>query len=205
MNNYKNYAITAAYSIMKMIDEKAMGQINNIILFGSIAQNKATKESDVDLFFDVSLSKTRAAKLKNLLNKAAEEFYTSNAALQFKLKGIDNKISIITGELNKWKDLKRSIISTGIVLYGNYTLGVEKKELKQHFIISWKAPKLRGAFLNKLYGFSIDKKHYIGMIKKLNAIKIGKSALMVPSEHKDKFMQLMEKYGANYEIIEVYR
>ncbi|MBI4163108.1 MAG: nucleotidyltransferase domain-containing protein [Candidatus Aenigmarchaeota archaeon] len=205
MNDYKSYAIAAAYFIISNIDNKLMGKINNVILFGSIAQNRATKESDVDLFFDATLNKTQENTLKISLNKIAEEFYTSNAALQFKLRRIDNRISCIVGELKKWKDLKRSIISTGIVLYGKYSSGMGKKDLKQFFIMSWEAPKMRGAFLNKLYGYMAGKKRYSGMIENFNAEKIGKSALLVMSEHKGKFMQLMENYNANYEIIEVYR
>ncbi len=205
MNDYKTYAISAAYFIISRIDGKTIEKINNVILFGSVAQNRTTKESDVDLFFDANLNKTQEKKLSSSLNKIAEEFYTSGIALQFKLKGIDNKISCIAGELDKWKDLKRSIISTGIVLYGKYTSGIKKNQLKQHFIMSWEAPEMRGAFLNKLYGYSVGQNHYAGMLKKFNSAKIGKSAALVPSEHKDKFMQLMEKYKANYQIIEVYK
>src|SRR3989344_4428064 len=173
MNDYKNYAIAAAYFIISRLDDK--------------------------------IKKTQETKLRSSVNKIVEEFYTSTTALQFKLKGIDNKINCIVGKLAEWKDLKRSMISTGIVLYGNYKSGIEKKELEQHFIMSWEAPKARGAFLNKLYGYSVGKKRYAGMIKKFDSEKIGKSAIMLPSQHKDKFMQLMEKYNANYQMIEVYR
>ena len=205
MDKYKNYAISAACHILQELSEKWTDKINNMILFGSVAQNRATAESDVDIFFDIDLNKTQTENLRKSLDKIIEDFYLSRAALQYKLEGIDNKISIFVGKLDEWKDLKRSIISTGIVLFGRYKSRIEKGQLKQYFIISWEPPlKNRGAFLNKLYGYSVKRKRYSGMIKKYNCIRMGKSAIIVPSEHRNKFIQHIEKYGVDYKIMEIF-
>ena len=204
MNKHKNYAVSGVCHILEKLPEKAAEKINSIILFGSVAQNTANSESDVDLFFDVDLNATQRKKLEKILDQSAEDFYMSNKALNYKLEGVDNKINIMVGKLDDW-DIKRSIISTGIVLFGRYKSGVEKNRMRQNFIISWSTPrKNRGAFLNKLYGYSTGKKHYPGMADKYNCIRIGKSTIIVPSEHRLKFVSHMEKYGTGYKIIEVF-
>jgi predicted nucleotidyltransferase len=203
MNIRKKYAVSAVNYILQNLPEKWADKISSIILFGSVAQDRAAGESDVDLFFDTDLGKTKSKSFKKILDKTIEDFYSSRDALQYKLEGIDNKISRIVGKLDEW-NLKRSIISTGVVLFGRYKSGVEKGQLKQHFIISWEHPKKnRGAFLNKLYGYSA-KKRYPGMAEKYKCIKIGKSSIIVPMEHRDKFITHMEKYNANYQILEIF-
>ncbi len=205
MDKFKNYAVSAVCHILQNLPEKRTNKIASIILFGSVAQDRATDASDVDLFFDADLGKTQGKNLKKMLDKIIEDFYLSKIALRYKLEGVDNKINVIVGKLDEWEGLKRSITSTGIVLFGRYTSGVEKSRLKQHFIISWDQPKKnRGAFLNKLYGYSVKKKRYRGMAAKYNCMRMGKSAIIVPSEHKDKFIDHMEKYNADYQIIEIF-
>lgn len=204
MNKRKNYAISAASHILQNLPESWTNKISSIILFGSVAQDRATHKSDVDLFFDADLGKTKSKSFKKILDKIVEDFYLSKGALQYKLEGVDNKISVVVGKLDEW-GLKRSIISTGIVLFGRYKSSVEKGQLKQHFIISWDAPKKnRGAFLNKLYGYSVKKKRYPGMADKYKCIRTGKSSMIVPTEHKDKFTSHMEKYGVDYQILEIF-
>jgi len=54
------------------------------------------------------------------------------------LKGIKNTFSLIVGSLDneEWKDLKRSIINTGIILYGQYFSASINKN-KKYALISW--------------------------------------------------------------------
>ena len=70
------------------------------------------------------------------------------------MKGIDNAISIIAGELNseEWKNLKRAIMNTGIILYGKYKSSAEK--INQYSLISFeniKPDKKRVALYKKKY------------------------------------------------------
>ena len=60
------------------------------------------------------------SRLEKEIRKIEKEFYQSREALLFKLKNVDNEFSIKIGKLDEWKNLQRSIASTGIVLYGNY-------------------------------------------------------------------------------------
>lgn len=205
MDKYKNYALSAASFILQNLPEKWAGTLDAVILFGSVAQNRATTDSDVDLFFDVDLSTAQEKALRRLLNTIVEDFYLSAGALQFKLEGVDSRISVVVGKLDDWKDLKRGIVSAGIVLFGRYASGLEKSALRQHFIVAWEPPrKNRGAFLNKLYGYSVKKKHYRGMAEKYHCVRMGKSAVIVPGAHKTALVAHLAKYKVDYKIIEVF-
>ena len=175
--------------------------IKNIILFGSVSTGNATSESDVDIFIEV---KKDNSGFKKNVEKILEKFYKSREAMIFKNKGVDNKINIIIGKLDDWRDLKKSIESTGIVLYGSFIasggLGGRK-----YVIISWdKIGKNRGAFLNKIYGFKVGDKRYKGLIEIYGGKKIGKSSLMIPVENKDEIFKAIKDYDVNARLIEVY-
>src|SRR3989344_7815435 len=141
------YASYFASFLINNLDD--FSNLKSIILFGSVVRGEADKDSDVDIFIDVKkLNKNKEKEIKKIL----EGFYKSREALLFKTFGIDNKINLIIGRLDEWKDLKRSIESTGIVLYGKYSYG--GKGERKYAVIFWdKIGKNRGAFLNKLYGF----------------------------------------------------
>ena len=195
---YKAYAsYFVSYFLSKI---KKVKQINNIILFGSAAKNEATKASDIDVFIDVG-KKTKI--LENEAESILNDFYKSREALLFKVHGVKNKINLVIGKLEGWKDLKESIESTGIVLYGHYIASAHRG--KKQSIISWnKVEKNRGAFLNKLYGFKTRNKRYKGLIEMLGGKKLGKSTIMVPVEHREKITELLRRYRVDAQIIEVY-
>ena len=193
-------AYASYFSSYLLANLKEKESIQKIILFGSAAKNEATKESDIDIFIEI---KKENQKIKKEIEKISKNFYKSRESLLFKSKGVDNKINLIIGRLDKWRDLKKSIESTGIVLYGKYVpFDISGKK---HIIIFWdKIEKNRGAFLNKIYGVKIKEKHYQGLIEKLGGRKLGKSSMMVPIENKDEILNLIKIYKVNAKIIEVY-
>ncbi|MBI5332053.1 MAG: nucleotidyltransferase domain-containing protein [Candidatus Aenigmarchaeota archaeon] len=198
----KQIAIIAAGHLIAGLDEKELKNINNVILFGSVSQNRACKDSDIDLFFDVNLSKSGQKRMKTKLNKITDDFHNTQIAMQFRLRGIDNKISIQVGRLDEWKELKDSIVSGNILLYGKYQAQTEK--IKQQILFSWENvdSKVRGAFLNKMYGYNIGKKHYKGMVERFDGSRIGKAVIIVPLRNKDVFMDVFKKYNIQYIIYE---
>jgi len=195
LKSYTSYFVS--YLLMNL---KNTSNLNKIILFGSIAKGESTKESDVDIFIELS---NKNKKSNTEIEKILLNFYKSREALIFKSKGIDNKINLIIGKLDEWKDLKKGIESTGILFYGKYIpLGISGKK---YVIIFWdKIEKNRGAFLNKIYGFKVKDKIYKGLIENLNGRKLGKSSVMIPIENKDKITELLKKYKVNAKIIEIY-
>lgn len=200
----KLYALSASFFIIQDIGDW-LPKINSVILFGSMAQGRASKESDVDIFFDTETNRTQKNKLQSAIRKAVSSFRLSQVALKFKMEGISSEISPVIGRLEEWESLESSILSTGIVLYGKYKTTRLKGGLKNHFLVFW-GPKIknRGAFLNKVYGYNVGKKHYKGFIEKSGGLKTGKSAVIVPADKKDELYKILEAYNVNYQIVEVF-
>lgn len=201
MNKYLSYA---SYFVSFLLSEIGdLKNIKNVILFGSVVRNEASKDSDIDIYLELINDSSKNKKLAD--DKAVEitnKFYQTKDYLMFKNRGIDNKINVISGKLSNWSDLKVSIESDGIILYGKY-LG--ESAGKRKIIIYWsKIGKNRGAFLNQVYGFNVNGKRYSGIIEKVNGKKLGKSCAIIPSEHKKLIFDLIKKYKVSAKFSEVY-
>lgn len=192
------YASYFVSFLINNLDE--FSNLRSIILFGSVARGDARNDSDIDIFIDIKKANKNEEKK---FNRLLEDFYKSREALLFKTKGIDNKINLIIGKLDEWKELKESIESNGIVLYGNYVSG--KASGKKHALIYWdEIGKNRGAFLNKIYGFSVKGKKYKGFLETNNGARLGKSCAMVPIAALADLEKILKYYSVNAKIIEVY-
>ena len=101
----KAYASYFVSFLINNLDD--FSNLRAIILFGSSARGDADKDSDVDIFIDIKKSNKNEEKK---INKILEDFYKSREALLFKTQGIDNKINLIVGRLDEWKELKESIV-----------------------------------------------------------------------------------------------
>ncbi|HIG93852.1 TPA: nucleotidyltransferase domain-containing protein [Candidatus Woesearchaeota archaeon] len=186
-----------AYLLMHLPESSS---ISRIILFGSVAKGEDTKESDIDIFIEGT---HKSKKWLQEIEKITENFYKSREALLFKAKGIDNKINIMSGKLEEWKDLKKSIESSGMILYGKYiSAGIQGKKFA---LIFWDlVGKNRGSFLNKLYGFRTGDKRYLGLLDKRQGKRVGKSCIMIPIEHSAEVLKLTEHHKVKAQIIEIY-
>ncbi|MFW5953484.1 MAG: nucleotidyltransferase domain-containing protein [Candidatus Natronoplasma sp.] len=174
-------------------------KIDNIILYGSVARGTADEESDVDIFVDTS------HEMEEMINEILEEFYDSREFTLFRSKGVDNEIELKIGELSEWKDLHRSISSTGKVLWGRYKTTEEPIGTQHKIIFYWdKIGRSRSSFLNKLYGYESKEKKIVGLLEKWNGKKIGKSSIMIPIQHKEDMLELIEEYDVNAKNIEVF-
>jgi hypothetical protein len=112
------------------------------------------------------------------------------------LKGVKNEISAIIGKLDseEWKNLKRSIMNTGIVLYGKYKSEAEK--VNHYVLVSFeniKPDKKRVLVFRKLFGFKVNNKRYDGLVSKVNAVKVGKGSILVPIEHFSKIRDYLKE------------
>jgi predicted nucleotidyltransferase len=195
----KSYAISFVSFIMK--NPKLASKIARIMLYGSVAKSTSGKDSDVDVFIEPEKS---TEKFRKDIDLALKEFYRSKEAIIFKLAGIDNEIKPKIGRLDDWPDLKRSILSDGIVLWGRMEYG-KPKGTKHMVIFHWdKVEKNRGAFLNKLYGFSIGGKRYEGIISRCGGSKLGKSCIMLPISHREDMIEIMKKYRVSSKAVDVF-
>jgi len=175
-------------------------EISSVILFGSVAKNTFDKESDIDLFIETD--KKNENKIKNIL----ELYKRTKEYEKFKLDGIENELSIKCGNLNEWKDLKRSIISSGIVLYGNYQGKPEKLKHKLLFSLNMgnfeRAKKIK--VWRKIYGYKqkIGKKVYIsrGLAEK----KLGRGVFLVSIENLQEVVDYLIKNKIKYSFSDVW-
>lgn len=195
-NDILSYVGTFVTFLIKNIDVK---DIDKVILFGSAVTGNITKESDIDIFIDTK------KHLNNKIKSIIEKFYDSKEFMLFKLKGIENELNIKVGELKKWKELHRSISSNGIIFYSEYKPTELPVGVKHEIIFYWdKIEKNRGAFLNKIYGYTIKKKKYKGLLEKWCGKRLGKSCIIIPFEKREDIVPLLKIYKVNARSIETF-
>ncbi|MDO8460054.1 MAG: nucleotidyltransferase domain-containing protein [Nanoarchaeota archaeon] len=175
-------------------------EVKSIILFGSVAKNNFDEESDIDIFVECDKGKEKNVGQMLDLYKKTEEYE------KFRLEGIENELSIKSGRLDNWKDLKRSIISSGIVLYGSYHGTPDKLNHKLLFLLNlegiFRADKIR--VWRSLYGYrqKVGKKVYIskGKVEK----KLGRGAFLVPIQDSQEVINYLKKNKIKYSLLDVW-
>src|SRR3989344_4155885 len=140
-------------------DEEVIKEINEVILFGSIAKKTSDKKSDIDLFFDIKHeedAKIIEKKLSSILKS-----FEIKSEKTWKLKNISYPINFIAGSLQdeKWKSLREEITSSGIILYGQYKEMPEKTTHNSLFYYSLSDIKRKDKmkFIREAFGYSLKK------------------------------------------------
>lgn len=177
--------------------QKTYKRINEVILFGSVARGETGENSDVDIFVNTPEEKTVEPEIET----AKKEFYESVKFKKYwKLLGIENDIRCVVGKLEKWTDLKSSILLDGIVLYGKYKESAEKT--KMFAIFDWRAikPETKRALFNKrMFGYKQKGKFYEGLLKKTDGQKLDNSVL-VPIENSKDMLKLFRDMNISVKI-----
>lgn len=194
----KAYASRFTSYLIQELGEKTQ-EINHIILYGSVARETADPKSDIDLFIDTK------ADLKSEIEETLEKFRETKDYRIYRTKGINNEIRPKVGELKKWKELQRSIISTGKVLWGDFKATERPIDTKHQILIYWEGiGKSRSSFLNKIYGFKTKGEKRKGLLEEWNGKKTGKSSILIPFKHKKEAFDLLEKHDVNAKTIELF-
>jgi predicted nucleotidyltransferase len=184
-------------------NSKNTEKINSIILFGSVARKQATKESDIDLFIDVS---DNEQEIEKEVNKILQDFYKSIKYKNYwSLYGINNEFSIIVGKINEWK-LKDSMLGNSLVLYGKYSPKLDDGENKT--IISWETIKnnSKRVMLNKkLFGFKHYKHKYKGLIEIYHGVKLGTNSILIDTGNINIFIKEFKKFQVKTRIINAFK
>ena len=196
----KNDLIAYAIDFVSYLISK-QPNIDRIILHGSVARDDFDGESDVDLFIDTKYN------LQEKIEKIVQNYGNTENFKIWGLKGIKNIISIVVGDLDskKWKDLKRGIINTGIILYGKYKAEAEK--INQYVLFSFeniKPDKKRVLIYRKLFGFKQGNKKYSGLVEKIKAVKVGKGSILVPIEHVNEFKSYLQKMKVSFKLYDLW-
>ncbi|MBI5073236.1 nucleotidyltransferase domain-containing protein [Candidatus Woesearchaeota archaeon] len=194
------YALDFISFLLQKIKKKE--DIKNVILFGSVARDEDDKQSDVDIFIDVTRENTALEKeCASLLTS----FYSSAKYKQYwKLFGITNEIILHIGVLDTWKELKPSIIADGIVLYGKFMPKTKDGTHVVFFIWENITPNSTRVLFNKqLFGYTQHEKHYSGLLEKYNGERMGKGCIIVPLEHSVVIHTHFKKYKIAVKIKKV--
>lgn len=198
-NQLMAYAMDFVSFLIENID---MDNISRVILFGSVARDESSRESDVDLFIDVVGDKKTSGAVEIKVKKAVDNFQKSRKYEDYwMLKGVKNDIRPIVGKLDSWKDIKNSIISNGVVLFDKFEEKPEGAVYKTMF--SWEniSPESKRVMLSKrLFGYKKEGKSYEGLVKKYEGERIGKGIIIVTSKNTCIFMKLFRDMGIAVKI-----
>jgi len=204
--------ISYIYDFLSMVfeEKKLIENINEVILFGSIAKGTYDKKSDIDLFFDIKNTKEITNIEENLI-KILKSFEIK-ADKTWALKKISFPINFIVGSLDDktWEKLKDEIISSGIILYGKY------KEMpsntKHNFLFYYSLDNLerknKMKFIRGIFGYILnkDKKKYIqeGLLEKIKGTKIASNVILIPSNEILKIKNFFKEHKVKYKILETW-
>jgi predicted nucleotidyltransferase len=182
-----------------MIERTDVSKVKRIILFGSVARGEESDESDIDIFVDV-FSNEKSVELE--IKKIALDFIKSLKYEKYWfLKNIRNEIKVKVGKLDSWKELKNSIISNGIVLYGKFE-EMPKKAVNRT-LLYWEnvKPESKRVLLSKrLFGYKKGRKAYEGLVQKYDGKKISKGLISVPSINEKVFLKLFRDMNVTVKI-----
>ncbi len=195
-----SYASSFVSTLFDHTVDETLIEIENIILFGSGARGKTGKKSDVDIFINVpSEKKNIHEKVQVAVSFAVHLFYDSLLFKKYwKPGGMENEIKCIVGRLDDWEDLKPSIISDGILLYGKYSGAVNGTQ--SFVIISWKnvKPETKRVLLSKkLYGYNMNGKRYAGVTEGTLTTKLGSNCIMVPIQSSKRILSVFDELGVD--------
>ena len=185
----------ASFLIQKI---KNKDLIKNIILFGSVSREESVEESDIDIFVDINKDNQN---LEKEIIQILEQFLDSTKYKNYwKLLGIKNEIKLTIGILDKWKELKPSIVANGVTLYGKFKSDI-KGEHKTFLVWENIKPNSKRVLFNKqLFGFKQKKRFYEGLLQRYNGERLGKGCIIVPLENSLIFQKLLKKHKIQFKI-----
>jgi len=204
-----NEIMAYVYDFLSLVFERGLEEkIKEIMLFGSVAKKSFDKKSDIDLFFNVRDKKDIKELEENL--KSVLKSFEVKAEKTWGLKKIHLPINFIVGSLEEdtWKSLRDEIISSGILLYGQYKEMPEK--VHHSYLIYYSLGKLKRndkmKFIRKMFGYSLKKrkKDYVqeGFLKEVHGTKLGPNAILVQSQEVSEIKKLFKNFKIDYKIIE---
>ncbi len=196
-------AIAYAQSFLSFATRKGFlkNNIKEIILFGSALRDELDKKSDIDLFVNAEKD---LPKIQQIIKEMESAFYKTKEFKEWGYRGIQNKISIIVGDLKNWK-LQSSIKSEGIILYSKYK--ESPSGLENYHLIHFNPIKniaKRNKVIRKLYGRAEKDQNYSGMIKQSSGQELDSKNFIVPAEKSSEIISFLNDEKVSYTIREVW-
>ena len=184
--------------------------VRSIVLFGSASRGDFDQESDIDLFIDLFDER----KKKSVEKKVEEVKFDFECIKEkkWKLRNIDFEVVCTVGSLvsDEWKPLRRSIESSGIVLYGKFNQESKNGSLKK--MIKYDLNRLKQnekmTVIRHLFGYEkkIGKKTYKkdGLVKEFGGRKIKNGVFLIPNQRTKDILDYLNKKKVKFEIQEIW-
>src|SRR3989338_1549737 len=194
------------YDFVSVLQGKLDESVKSILLFVSTARGDFDSSSDVDIFID-----TNKGSMEKKVADAIGEFEIK-CRDTWHLKGVDNPIKCIVGDLmdERWKELRKEIMSNNIVLYSR--AGYTKDELSSFHLYEYSLnkyePKAKMEIIRRLYGYKSKKGKKIyyheGLAKEAGAVKLENNNILVPIAQASKIEDFFKKSKITAKVKEVW-
>lgn len=180
-------------------NKEAADKIDAAYLFGSAVRGELQKNSDIDLFF--SCKPVHEERVKKLVDSGIIRFTSSLDYQKWKLLKFTYPFSFHTGDLKEW-DLKLSIASEGILLYGKQVMLQGERYVL--FTISYPLKKNRYVSLRRLL-FGRDEEVYAqkGVVQQLGGKKLSAHVFLLPKEEQSSMIEILSKEKVSFSMKEV--
>lgn len=189
-----------AYAYLSYLFRGEKPKIRRIFLFGSIARGDFDEKSDLDLFLDVD--KKDEKRLTKMAERALNRFQEVEGE-KWRLKGIQNKISIKVGFLEDWK-LKESVEKEGIILYSTAASSNLQKFLL--FNLEPITPiKKRIKVVRKLFGRKETGYKDSGLVAEYKGKILNPRSFIVSYEGLGKITAFLSKEKVRFSFEEIWR
>lgn len=190
-------------NLLKKIVKKLKDYPNlkSIVLFGSHAREEAHSDSDIDLLIVLNV-----VKPINELNKILKIIRSVDKAAKINVQ--------LTNLTDKNYSLYQNVMREGLVLYGNFDLGVKELKLKPYRVINYDLtnlePKIKVMVSKRVNGTIIKTNtgkiyEYKGLKSEAGVIVLPNSSLLLPETISRGFVEFLERYNVNYKQFKVWR
>lgn len=194
--------IAYAHAYVYFVLPRIKTNLKDIILFGSVARDDFSPESDLDLFFNVITEKD-AQRLEEELKPINNLFYKSKIYELSKQKDITHPIKAKIGVLDQW-ELKSSILADGIILHGKYKSDITGEG---YMLISFSPIKditQRNRIMRTIFGR--DEKYFKkeGLAIKVGGVRISPTAFIIPLQFSSEVVSFLRKEKIDFQLREIW-
>ncbi|MDP6627189.1 MAG: nucleotidyltransferase domain-containing protein [Methanopyri archaeon] len=199
-NDLIAYAMEFSSFIMR---SDAARSVRRIVLYGSVARGDHDDESDIDVFVDCD------EDVLDMVARTKIAFELSETHERWRLKGLTNPLSVKAGDITTW-DIHRSVISSGILLYGRFSGRPDDAALHCLFVldVSHLPRKDKMKVWRALYGYQQRVRGKLftfpGIVRTVGGRKLGNGVVLVPVEGKDVVVRTLREHQVRYELTEVW-
>ncbi len=171
-----------------------ISEIDAAVLFGSYSRGDYShRHSDIDLMFflgTLEKSSVLEEKIQKLILSLALKHHV-NAHVLFQYRKIEEED----------RSLMLTIAREGKVLFSRKTIVISSTilGLQEHYVIRFDTTGVSPVAKNKLqrflYGYSMKRRRYAGLVDGEKVLGAGKGAIIVPHDLKEKILLFAHKIG----------